>query len=302
MSNDNSQYRGRFAPSPTGQLHFGSLLTAVASYLEARSHQGDWLIRIEDVDELRNVPGSADEILRTLDRYGFEWDEEVLYQTRRKQAYEEVMQQLIDKELIYRCICSRKDLRENNEMGNQGLAYPGTCESKNHPADLQHALRVRTSDHDIEFTDAVMGFYCQNVKQEIGDFVIRRKDGLFAYQLAVVIDDEFQNITHIVRGVDLLDSTPRQIYLQTQLSYRQPDYAHLPVAVDKNGDKISKHNGFGGIDNKKPVPALFKALQFLGQQPDNGLQHASINTLWQWAMEYWDIKKVPNVEKMTYKD
>ncbi|MDH5471480.1 MAG: tRNA glutamyl-Q(34) synthetase GluQRS [Gammaproteobacteria bacterium] len=302
MSDSNFHYRGRFAPSPTGQLHFGSLVTAVASYLEARSQKGDWLVRIEDIDELRNIPGSADDILRTLERYGFEWDDDILYQTRRKQIYEDVLQALIDKKLIYRCICSRKDLRENNEMGQQGLAYPGTCEDKNHPEDIAHALRIRTSNQIIEFSDAIMGVYTQNLKQEIGDFIIRRRDGLFAYQLAVVIDDAFQNITHVVRGVDLLDSTPRQIFLQQHLSYTQPAYAHLPVAVDAQGDKISKHNGSGGIDQYKPVPALFAALRFLGQQPDPALTKASLNTIWQWALEHWNMNKIPAIEKIPYTD
>ena len=230
MSDDILHYRGRFAPTPTGPLHFGSLITAVASYCQARSLHGDWLVRIEDVDETRTIPGSADDILRTLDNYGFQWQGEVLYQTHRKPAYEEALQQLLANDLIYRCVCSRKALQEQAEQGELGIIYPGLCANKQHPENIESAIRIRTRNQHTEFEDQIMGRYGHNLKQDLGDFIVRRRDGLFAYQLAVVIDDEFQQITDIVRGIDLLDSTPRQIYLQQRLDYNTPTYAHLPIA------------------------------------------------------------------------
>ena len=301
-SNDLIHYRGRFAPTPTGPLHFGSLITAVASYCQACSLQGDWLVRIEDVDETRNVPGADDNILRTLDNYGFQWHGEVLYQTHRKQAYEEALQQLVANDRVYRCVCSRRELQELTEQGEPGNIYPGLCAHKQHPDSIEGALRIRTQNRPIEFDDQIMGKYGHNLKQDLGDFIVRRRDGLFAYQLAVVIDDEFQQITDIVRGIDLLDSTPRQIYLQQQLNYNTPTYAHLPVATDSNGDKLGKQTGAPGIDPDKPVAALVKAMNFLGQQTEPGLEKASLNTFWQWAMEYWDINNIPRTDKIPCRD
>ena len=302
MSNETLHYRGRFAPSPTGPLHFGSIITAVGSYLQARSQQGDWLVRIEDVDETRIVPGADDDILRTLDNYGFEWQGEVLYQTHRKQAYEEALHQLLANKLIYPCICSRRELQGQTKQSKLGIIYPGICAHKQHPENIESALRIRTQDQHIEFEDQVMGHYGHNLKQDLGDFVVRRRDGLFAYQLAVVIDDEFQQITDVVRGIDLLDSTPRQIYLQQLLNYNTPHYTHLPIAVDENDNKLGKQTGASGIATDKPVPTLVKAMKFLGQQTEPGLEHASLNTFWQWAMEHWDLSKIPTTEKINYSD
>jgi len=293
MSSDTTQYRGRFAPSPTGPLHFGSLIAAVASYLEARKQQGEWLVRMEDVDELRNQTGAADNILHTLDNYGFEWDGEVLYQTQRKQAYAEALHQLDSQDLIYRCTCSRKDLRDQIPAGEHGLIYPGTCEYLQHPAETEHSLRVKTHNDKIEFTDAVMGIYGQQLKTETGDFIIRRRDKLFAYQLAVVVDDAFQNITDIVRGYDLLDSTPRQIHLQQCLNYSTPSYTHLPIAINDQGDKLSKQTGAAGINEKADIESLVNCMNFLGQSMPAELKTASLNTFWQWALENWDLNKVP---------
>ena len=296
----NPQYRGRFAPSPTGPLHFGSLIAAAASYLEARSHDGIWLVRMEDVDELRNVKGAADDILFTLEAYGFEWDESVIYQTQRKQAYEEALSHLVEQDKIYRCVCSRRDLRESAEHGPFGIIYPGFCADKKHAADLEHSLRIRTEHRHIEFNDRIMGEYGHNPKQDIGDFIVRRRDGLFAYQLAVVVDDEFQQINDVVRGFDLLDSTPRQIYLQQCLGYKQPDYAHLPIAINDKGDKLSKQTFAPGIDRKHREHNLVKVLAFLGQQPEPGLEKASLDTVWQWARENWHISTVPAKHKILH--
>ena len=294
MSSDTTnQYRGRFAPSPTGPLHFGSLIAAVASYLEARTQKGEWLVRMEDVDEARNQLDAADNILLTLDNYGFEWDGDILYQTNRKEAYAEALHQLETQDLIYRCICSRKDIHQQAQQGKYGFIYPGTCEHLQHPPQTEHALRIKTHNEKIEFTDAIMGFYGHQLKSEIGDFIIRRRDGLFAYQLAVVVDDEFQNITEIVRGYDLLDSAPRQIHLQQCLDFSTPAYAHLPIAVNNRGDKLSKQTGAPGINVKADIGMLVNSMNFLGQVMPVEFKKASLKTFWEWAFENWDLNKVP---------
>lgn len=289
---DTSTYRGRFAPSPTGPLHFGSIITAVASYADARAQDGEWLLRIEDVDEPRTVAGSADNILRTLEALGFEWSGEVLYQTHRTQAYHDAMQQLAQQKLIYRCTCTRSEL---NTLRDNSV-YPGLCAHKNHPAHIKHAVRLRTENKRIEFNDAVMGLYGQNLQTDIGDFIIRRRDGLFAYQLAVVTDDAFQGITHIVRGADLLDSTPRQIYLQQCLHYPKTEYLHLPLAINADGKKLSKQTYAAHIKTSSAV--LFDALRFLGQQPPAELEHASCETIWQWAITNWKRASIPKKHQL----
>jgi len=293
MSNDTPLYIGRFAPSPTGPLHFGSLIAAVASYLEARTHHGKWLVRMEDIDEFRNVANSDNDILRTLEAYGFEWDDKIIYQTHRKDAYAEALQQLIDKNLVYRCTCSRRDLKKIAQQGEYGIIYPGICADKNHSEMSKHSLRIRTKDQHIEFKDTIMGYYGYNPKRDAGDFIIRRRDRLFAYQLAVVVDDAFQNITDIIRGFDLLDSTPRQIYLQQSLDYPQPTYAHIPIAINAKGDKLSKQTGAKAIKKSFDANALTQTLHFLGQHPPKNLTKASPQILWQWSLENWDISKVP---------
>lgn len=294
-------YRGRFAPSPTGPLHRGSLVAAIASYLEARSHDGQWLVRMEDVDELRNVKDAADSILRSLEAYGFEWDEPVLYQTQRKQAYEDALHQLQQQQLVYPCTCSRKQLRamaESGEIssGKLGLIYPGTCLRNDfadfNPAD--YAIRIKTPDNNFDFIDGLLGSYSQSLAAELGDFIIRRRDGLFAYQLAVVVDDAYQNISHVVRGADLLDSTPRQIYLQQCLGYETPEYTHLPLILHDNGDKLSKQTGAAGIGQKANIPLLVDCLHFLGQHPPLELKHESLETVWQWAKQNWNLSAVAN--------
>ncbi|TNF32690.1 MAG: tRNA glutamyl-Q(34) synthetase GluQRS [Gammaproteobacteria bacterium] len=297
-----SPYIGRFAPSPTGPLHFGSLIAALASFLEARRHHGRWLVRMEDVDELRNVDGAADDILFTLEAYGFEWDGEVMYQTRRKEAYQAALEQLAAEDRIYRCTCSRRDLQELAEPGAHGLIYPGICAASRHPEHVEHAIRLRTDDHPIRFNDAIMGEFSQNLAQDVGDFIIRRRDGLFAYQLAVVVDDAEQHISHVVRGVDLLDSTPRQMHLQHCLSLPTPNYAHLPLAVNARGDKLSKQTQAPAIEKRKAATTLVRALRFLGQQAETGLEHADIATVWQWALNDWDLAQIPNQQSIILPD
>jgi len=297
LSFNSFTYRGRFAPSPTGPLHKGSLVAAVASYLDAKKHNGQWLVRMEDVDELRNVKGAADSILRSLEAFGFEWDEEVLYQTHRKDAYEDALQILKNKDLVYPCTCSRKGLKAlategKIKFGALGLIYPGTCTGNNF-AYLQsedYAIRIKVADEIINFEDALLGPNSQNLKIDLGDFIIRRRDGLFAYQLAVVVDDAFQGITHVVRGADLLDSTARQIYLQQCLDSPPLHYMHLPLIVHENGDKLSKQTGAKSIGNKADIPLIIECLNFLQQQPPAELIHESLPVVWQWAKDNWTLR------------
>ncbi|MDH5711367.1 MAG: tRNA glutamyl-Q(34) synthetase GluQRS [Gammaproteobacteria bacterium] len=286
---NNPIYRGRFAPSPTGNLHFGTLLAAVGSYLQARSRHGQWLMRIEDVDTTRRVEGASDALLRALEKFGFEWDGSEVYQSARTELYEATLATLTEKELIYPCTCSRRQLTDLGEA----QIYPGHCRHHHLPLKEEHALRLKVSDQIISFDDCVMGHYQQHLASECGDFVIRRRDGLFAYQLAVVVDDAEQGITEVVRGTDLLDSTPRQIYLQQQLGYPQPDYLHLPLLVDEHGQKLGKSTGAAALDLKHPAVSLHAALKLLGQQPPEELASDNLPTVWQWAIEHWDIAAIP---------
>lgn len=282
-------YRGRFAPSPTGPVHYGTLIAAVGSYLQAKSRNGEWLIRIEDVDITRRVNGADSDILRTLEAFGFEWDGAVIYQTDQTELYQQALEQLVSKSLIFPCLCSRKQLIEAGS-----LIYPGTCRSRSLPEREAHALRLIAEDIDIDFEDAIMGRQSQNIGRQCGDFIIKRRDSLFAYQLAVVVDDALQNITEVVRGADLLDSTPRQIYLQQLLDFPTPEYCHLPLAVDRMGNKISKSEGATKIDLQYKAHLLVSALDFLGQKPPVDLAQSSIRDIWTWAQAHWDIKMIPS--------
>jgi glutamyl-Q tRNA(Asp) synthetase len=282
-------YRGRFAPSPTGDLHLGTLLAAVGSYLQAKSQQGEWLMRIEDVDTTRRVEGAADALLRALEDFGFEWDGGEAYQSERTEIYQSALESLTHRDLVYPCTCSRKQLAEESP----GNVYAGHCQHRRLPLKQEHALRLRIEDKIINFDDAVVGRYQQHLGNDCGDFVIKRKDGLFAYQLAVVVDDAKQGVTEVVRGVDLLDSTPRQIYLQQQLGYPQPDYLHLPLLLDEHGNKLGKSTGAAALDLSHPTSSLHLALSLLGQQPPAELANGDLRTLWQWAIEHWNISLIP---------
>ncbi|MCF6354454.1 MAG: tRNA glutamyl-Q(34) synthetase GluQRS [Candidatus Polarisedimenticolaceae bacterium] len=285
-------YCGRFAPSPTGALHFGSLIAAVACYLDARTNRGRWLVRMEDIDPPREVPGAADDILHTLEAFGFEWDDAVLYQSRRTAAYQAALEQLQQQGHTYPCGCSRKGIAQQGRPGVEGIIYPGTCRAGLPPEREARTTRLVTPNPPVGFMDKIQGKIEQSIAQEVGDFIIRRSDGLFAYQLAVVVDDAWQGVTHIVRGADLMHSTPRQLYLQRLLSHPAPGYAHLPLAVDAAGNKLSKQTGSLPIDRKTPLPALLAALRFLHQPlPDE--QPASLQEFWQWAVANWDIKRAP---------
>ncbi len=278
-------YRGRFAPSPTGPLHFGSLVAAVGSYLDARQCGGEWLVRMEDVDTPRTVPGADHEILGALCRFGMEWDQPVVYQSQRTRLYRSALDSLTDDGWVYPCACSRR------EIG--GPVYPGTCRPGLAPGRSPRSMRVRTQGHRVAFEDAVQGVFSQALETDVGDFVIRRADGLFAYQLAVVVDDADQVITEIVRGSDLLDSTPRQIHLQRALGLPTPDFVHLPIAVDSAGSKLSKQTGALPVDAGDPEPALRRALGFLGHPPPRELVGAPLPELWEWAIEIWQRDRIP---------
>ena len=286
-------YRGRFAPSPTGPLHFGSLVAAVGSYLDAKAHGGEWLVRMEDLDTPRAMPGAADHILCTLDALGMHSDGPVLYQSTRSEAYQTAFEQLRARGLVYGCACSRREIADSAGSGIEGYVYPGTCRAGLPQGRSVRAWRVRTEGVHIEFDDAVQGYCVQDVERQIGDFVLLRADGLYAYQLAVVVDDAFQNITDVVRGADLIDSTPRQIYLQRLLGYATPRYAHLPVAVNAKGEKLSKQTLAPAVDVSKPAAAILGAMAFLGLAPPAELAAASPCELWAWGRAHWSIEKAP---------
>ncbi len=290
---DPALYRGRFAPSPTGPLHIGSLIAATGSYLEARRHGGQWLVRMEDLDPPREMPGAADLILQTLDIYGFEWDGEVLYQSTRADAYETALDTLRSRGMLYPCGCTRKEISDSAVHGIDGPVYPGTCRHGLAAGKTARAWRVIADDREITFDDTLQGHLSQHLSRDIGDFVVKRADGFYAYQLAVVVDDAAQDISHIVRGCDLLDSTPRQIYLQQVLGLPTPGYTHLPVATNRAGEKLSKQTLATALDLQRPVPALHRALQFLGQTPPSALLNADLKTLWQWAFLHWDPERIP---------
>lgn len=285
-------YRGRFAPSPTGPLHFGSLVAAFGSYLDARVAGGEWLLRMEDLDRTREVPGAADGILGTLDAFGFEWDGPVLYQSARTDAYADAIEQLSAAGLVFPCACSRREIAANGARGADGPIYPGTCRRGLAPGRQPRSLRLYTESGPILVRDRIRGELRQDLEHEVGDFVLRRADGIHAYQLAVVIDDAFQGINQVVRGADLLPSTPRQLFLLRVLGLPVPAYAHLPLAVDTAGRKLSKSHSAAPVHRAAALPALLQAWSFLGQEPFP--EHpASLVELWIHAISTWDTSRVP---------
>ena len=286
-------YRGRFAPSPTGPLHFGSLVAAVASYLEAKSRAGEWLVRMEDLDTPRNVPGAADDILRALTACGMRWDDAVIYQSARTDAYHAELHRLRALGLVYPCACSRREIADSAISGIEGPVYPGTCRAGLAPGKTVRAWRIDVRGADIRFDDAIQGPMHQDLATDIGDFVLLRADHVYAYQLAVVVDDAEQGITDVVRGADPLDSTPRQIFLHKLLKFTPPRYCHVPVAANANGEKLSKQTHAAAVDYARPQAALVPALRFLGQQPPDDLVDANIGEFWNWALRNWRIDRVP---------
>lgn len=287
-------YTGRFAPSPTGLLHIGSLLTAVASYADARSNGGKWLVRMEDLDPPREMSGASSHILHTLEAFGFEWDGEVAYQSRRYALYEETLCRLKTAGLVYPCHCSRKDWQAGARRGADGFVYNGRCRRPDQRPALQGkhpAWRIRVPDRVIGFSDGIVGGYAQNLARDIGDFVLLRADGYWAYQLAVVADDAEQGVTHIVRGQDLLVSTPRQIYLQQCLGVPTPRYAHLPLLTNAQGQKWSKQTLAPALDLNRREQLLRQVFRYL-KLPDAPETDRPAELL-DWAVAHWDMGKVP---------
>lgn len=289
-------YIGRFAPSPTGPLHFGSLVAALASYLDAKAHNGKWLVRIEDIDETRCDPVYAADILRTLQAFEMQWDGDVEIQSRRKTLYDAALQKLRSSGLIYACVCSRKEIADSALAGLEGPVYPGTCRQSVN-TEQGNALRVRTSNDNIFFMDQVQGYREQRIESDIGDFVVRRRDGLFAYQFAVTVDDADQRVTHVVRGADLLDSTARQIHLQRSLGYPTPEYLHIPVAVNAHGQKLSKQTLATAVSNAEDQRrgVLLSALRFLGQSIAVTENARTMVELIETATREWRREVIPHV-------
>jgi glutamyl-Q tRNA(Asp) synthetase len=287
------RYRGRFAPSPSGPLHFGSLVAAMASWCDARASMGDWLLRIEDVDQTRSRAGASDAILATLEAYGFEWDGPVVRQSERAALYAAALDDLIRRRMAFACACTRREL-ELAAPGNSGeRVYPGTCRQGVPAGRAGRCWRVAVSDEIVSFHDRLQGMQEQQLARDVGDFVLKRADGLFAYQLAVVVDDGLQGITHIVRGADLLLSTPRQVWLQRQLGYAMPSYLHHPIALDARGRKLSKQAAARAL-SPHPLPQLREAWTFL-DQPEPPSAPESVAEFWRWAHAAWNVRQLPPV-------
>ena len=274
-------YIGRFAPSPTGPLHFGSLVAALASYLDARSNQGQWLVRIEDLDPPREQPGATQQILHALEAHQLHWDGAVIYQSDRLEAYQAALQQLTADGQTFPCNCSRQQLQDHP-------TYPGHCRD-HEPTTPPFAIRLKICEQDIAWQDGCQGSQHWPLAEKVGDFVIKRKDGLFAYQLAVAVDDAWQQISHVVRGIDLLDSTPRQRFIQQQLGSPSPEYAHIPVIVNDAGDKLSKQTHAPALDLDTPSRNLFMALQALQQTPPAELEQQSPAEILAWGVDHWSL-------------
>ncbi|WP_027858329.1 tRNA glutamyl-Q(34) synthetase GluQRS [Marinobacterium jannaschii] len=295
-------YTGRFAPSPTGELHFGSLLAALASYLDARAHQGRWLLRIEDLDPPREQPGVKQRFPAIMETFGLHWDGEVTFQSQRLNIFRQVLDQLIDQGDAYPCGCSRKQL----QLRSGSAIYDRFCtQPDNRQQDKPQAPAAVRADcgplsHISRFDDLIQGPQALAMR-EIGDFVIFRKDGLFAYQLAVVVDDYLQGISHVVRGSDLLDETHRQLRLQHLLGYPHPAYAHIPVASNSAGQKLSKQTYAHALDCSSPIPQLIDALDFLGQQPIRELTDGTVEEVIDWARQHWQRDKIPALKHQLWK-
>lgn len=272
----------------------------MGSYLQAKCAQGQWLVRIEDIDPPRAVPGSADLILKTLEDFGFEWHEAVVYQSARTDAYESALQALRDRGLAYPCCCTRSELQAlpgQHTITGEELHYPGLCRVEPRRTQGPHSWRLRVPDEPVAFVDGLQGTHHVNLNHSIGDFVIKRRDGWFAYQLAVVVDDAAQGITEVVRGADLLFNTPRQRVLQQALGLPEPQYLHLPLATDAQGVKLSKSRAAPAVSATAAVPVLWQVLQFLQQQPPVTLQDASLASVWSWAIEHWQPHRLIGIAK-----
>jgi glutamyl-Q tRNA(Asp) synthetase len=277
-------------------------VAAIGSYLDTKHHQGTWLVRMEDLDTPRCSSVAIDDILRTLDAFGVHSDESVLYQSKRTSAYEEALQHLQVSGAAYPCCCTRKEIADSEIHGIEGLVYPGTCRDGIPARREGKAWRVRTNAHSslapIEFDDALQGHIVQNLEREIGDFIVKRADGFYAYQLAVVVDDAFQGITNVVRGADLLTSTPRQIHLQRLLGLTTPAYMHLPVAVNETGEKLSKQTLAIPVSKSNVVATLLQVLDFLQQRPPAELADCNVRTVLEWAIKNWNAQNLISIQTL----
>ncbi len=272
-------------------MHFGSIVTALASFLQARTRQGRWLVRIDDLDTHRVKPGASDDILKTLQLLSLHWDGQVLYQSTRHEAYQAALEVLLNQELLYRCDCPRKETR--------GTPYPGTCRDRNVPLCHQAALRIRTDNTIIRFTDLIQGDYALNINADSGDFIVQRADDIHGYALTVVVDDAWLGVTGVIRGADLLASTPEQVLMHQYLGLAVPAYGHVPVATDASGKKLSKrYEATDALMESDPGSLLIRALEFLGQQVDPQLHVADTASVIGWALENWDIARVPRVQSL----
>lgn len=288
-------YRGRFAPTPSGPLHFGSVVAALGSWLDARAHGGEWHLRIDDLDPPRVVEGAAASIVATLERLGLAWDGSIVTQSQRATAYEEAMERLAARAHLYRCACSRREIAAAGLPGIEGPRYPGTCRARTDVAPAGAAWRIDVRGTIVTFDDLLQGSVSQDLEVAIGDFVLRRTDGIHAYHLACVVDDAAAGFTHVVRGADLLDSTPRQVFLQRLLALPTPTYLHLPVAVDADGAKLSKQTLAAPVSSDPPSATLARALTFLGHAPPSELIAAPPAELLDWAAGHWDRARIPRV-------
>jgi glutamyl-Q tRNA(Asp) synthetase len=271
------------------------MVAAVGSFLQARKQNGEWLVRMEDLDPPREAPGAADDILRTLEAFGLHWDGEVVYQSRRGVQYAEALERLKAQGALYPCACSRREIADSSVNGVDGPVYPGTCRDGIAPGRSPRAWRVKVDGQQVEFNDAIQGRLSRNLAQDFGDFIVQRADGFFAYQLAVVVDDAEQEITEIVRGADLIESTPRQIHLQRLLNFPTPYYLHLPVALNAQKEKLSKQTFAAPLDPTRPLPALLQIMRFLRQEVPPELAEGNIEDFWRWSVANWDVAHVPRV-------
>ena len=297
---ENHKIVGRFAPSPTGPLHFGSLVAALGSYLAARSCGGEWLVRIEDLDPPRVVPGSAATLLQLLETLGFEWDGPLVWQSARLERYREVLGDLQRAGLLFDCTCSRREVMASApHVGEDGPVYPGTCRNGAKGNRAEKAVRLRVPDQTVDYCDEVYGWQRQNLEKQVGDFVLYRADGQFAYQFAVVVDDIDYGVNQVVRGADLLSSTPRQIYLHRCLHKVPPDYYHLPLALGEDGEKLSKRHGRAGlVSAANGAVMLWHALDFLGQQPPVELRAGSAQEILSWGRTHFSPQRISTVDRL----
>lgn len=295
-------YRGRFAPSPSGPLHFGSMIAAIGSYCDARAHGGSWQLRIDDLDPPRTAPGAVDAILRCLEAHALEWDGPIVFQSRRGDAYHAAVHRLREAGRVFPCACSRKEISEIAQAGGEEPVYPGTCRNGLPPGRPARALRVAAQDVSIAFDDLLQGRIEQHLAREVGDFVVYRADHVYAYHLACVVDDAEEGVDHVVRGADLLDSTPRQIYLQRLLGVPTPRYLHLPVALGASGQKLSKQARARPVDATQAAAVIRAVAAFLGQRPPPELECSAPAEALRWVVSHWSRERLPASRAITLPD